>query len=288
MKYTFTFILISVLFFSCKEDITPSYLEIPTISLQTDEATEGANSHGIVDAWVYMDNKSLGVFELPARIPIMDEGSHEFIIYAGVKNNGISATRIKYPMYDRFDTTLTLIKNQTVIINPTVHYKTNIQFEMIEDFEDTGIEFSADIISDTPMVFIDKTDYPSIVQYGQRCGGVFITEQDSIFKAATSTFLDLPKGEDVFLEIDFKSNNSIRMGVIAQNSADFIEHTPYVQMNAQDESSWVWKKIYIDLKEDVSVEQSATSYEIYLLSVIDPDMTLGKIYLDNIKVLRYQ
>lgn len=288
MKYTFTFIFISVLFFSCKEDITPSYLEIPAISLQTDEATEGANSHGIVDAWVYMDNKSLGVFELPARIPIMDEGSHEFIIYAGVKNNGISATRIKYPMYDRFDTILTLIKNQTVIINPTVHYKTNIQFEMIEDFEDTGIEFSADIISDTPMVFIDKTDYPSIVQYGQRCGGVFITEQDSIFKAATSTFLDLPKGEDVFLEIDFKSNNSIRMGVIAQNSADFIEHTPYVQMNAQDESSWVWKKIYIDLKEDVSVEQNATSYEIYLLSVIDPDMTLGKIYLDNIKVLRYQ
>jgi hypothetical protein len=288
MKYTFTFVFISVLFFSCKEDITPSYLEIPAISLQTDEATEGANSHGIVDAWVYMDNKSLGVFELPARIPIMDEGSHEFIIYAGVKNNGISATRIKYPMYDRFDTTLTLIKNQTVIINPTVHYKTNIQFEMIEDFEDTGIEFSADIISDTPMVFIDKTDYPSIVQYGQRCGGVFITEQDSIFKAATSTFLDLPKGEDVFLEIDFKSNNSIRMGVIAQNSADFIEHTPYVQMNPQDESSWVWKKIYIDLKEDVSVEQNATSYEIYLLSVIDPDMTLGKIYLDNIKVLRYQ
>lgn len=288
MKHGLLLILFATTLLSCKEDITPAWLEIPTIELATDEATEGVNTHGITDAWVYMDGKALGVFELPAKIPVLAEGEHTFLIYAGIKNNGISATRIKYPFYDRFETTLNLVKGEKITVNPVVNYKTNLTFELMEDFEDTGIDFTPALISDTPMVFIDKVDYPSIVKYGQRCGGIFMTETDSIFKAVTATFLDLPKSEDVFLELDFLNNNSIRMGVIAQNNTDYNEHTPLVQMNPQSESSWVWKKIYIDLKEDISYEIYATSYELYFLSVIDPDNTLGKVYLDNIKVIHYQ
>ncbi|MBI3135105.1 MAG: hypothetical protein HYZ14_10575 [Bacteroidetes bacterium] len=288
MKKSLLLICTASVLFSCKEDTTPAWLEIPSIELTTDEPVEGSDSHGITDAWVYMDGTALGVFELPAKIPVLAEGEHNFLIYAGIKNNGISATRIKYPFYDRYEVTLNLVKGEKITVNPVVNYKSNLTFELIEDFEDTGIDFSAALISDTPMVFVDKTDYPEIVKYGQRCGGIFLTETDSIFKAATATYLDLPKSEDVFMELDFLNNNSIRMGVIAQNTTDYSEHTPLVQMNPQSESSWVWKKIYIDLKEDVSYEIYATSYELYLLSVLDPENTLGKIYLDNIKVIRYQ
>src|SRR5689334_1436858 len=133
---------------SCKEDITPVWLEIPSIELATDDATEGSNSHAISDAWVYMDGTALGVFELPAKIPVLAEGQHEFVIFAGVKNYGMSSQRIKYPFYERYEISLSLVKGETITLNPVVTYKSNLTFEMIEDFEDTGIDFTKELISD--------------------------------------------------------------------------------------------------------------------------------------------
>ena len=164
----------------------------------------------------------------------------------------------------------------------------NLVFELKEDFEDTGIAFQKSIGSDTAIVFVDKITSPEIVEYGNRCGAIYLDNVDSLFKAQTATFLDLPKNESVFLEIDYMNSNSLGMGVIAQNSNDYIEHTPLVIMNPQAPSTMVWKKIYIELTEDVSFETNATSYEIYLISVLDPENTTGVIYIDNIKVIRYQ
>lgn len=274
--------------FSCKEDTTPAWLEIPAINLSTDEPVEGSNSHGIADAWVYMDGRALGVFELPCKIPILAEGEHSFIIYGGIKNNGISATRTKYPFYERYETTLNLVKGETITITPVVTYKSNLTFELIEDFEDPGMDFGDDIITQTSLTFVDEGTNPGVVQYGLRCGGVFFNETDSIFKALTSTFLELPRNEDVYMEIDYMNNNSIRMGVIAQNSSSYTEHTPLVQMNPQTTEDMVWKKIYIDLTEDVSYEIYATSYELYFLSLRDVGNTSASIFLDNIKVICYQ
>lgn len=283
------FLVFLLVITGCKQDdITPSWLIIDSMDLSTDEVTEGANSHGITDAWVYMDGEALGVFELPARIPVLAEGEHDFAIFAGVKKNGISSTRIKYPFYSRFDTSLVLVKNQETNLHPIVKYKTNIKFELIEDFEDVGIEFIPTAESDTSLVHVDAISNPSIVKWGNNCGGIFLNQVDSMFKAKTATFLNLPKNEDVFLEIDYMNNNSMTMGVIAQNSGGVAEHSPYVLMNPQDESSMVWKKIYIDLKEDVSYEINATSYEIYLLAITDSDVTNARIYIDNIKVVCYQ
>lgn len=273
---------------SCKEDTTPSWLEIPAFNFTTDEVTEGADSEGITDAWVYMDGAAIGVFELPCRIPILAEGEHYFIINAGIKQNGISAYRMKYPFYERWEGTINLTKGETVSITPNIQYKSNLDFHLIEDFESPGMMFEDDPLTQTSLVFLSETEKPEVVQYGFRCGAVYLNETDSVFKALTSSFLELPKNEDVFLEIDFMNNNSMVMGVIAQNTADYIEHTPYVQMNPQDSASMQWKKIYIDLKEDVSFEINATSYEIYLLSVLDTDNSKGVIYLDNIKIISYK
>lgn len=289
MKFFYALLIfLPLLITGCHEDTTPCWVTIPSIELETDEVLEGANSQGISDAWVYMDGTALGVFELPARIPVLAEGTHKFQIFAGIKNNGMSSSRIKYPFYDDFEVEVNLIKGSEVTITPIIHYKKNLSFVMIEDFEDTGIEFGAEPISDTPMVFIDKTDFPDIVSYGQRCGGIFLTETDSLFKARTSAFLDLPRNEDVFVEFDFLSNNAIQMGIISQNSADYNEHEPLWTIFGQDQENWKWKKIYFYLTDDISYEIYASSFEIYLISLIEADKTNAAIYLDNIKVIRYQ
>jgi hypothetical protein len=277
------------LLISCKEDITPSWLEIPAMNLTTDEPVEGANSQSIDDAWVYMDGKALGVFELPARIPILDEGEHTFIIYAGVRELGINAYRVKYPFYNRYETTLTLIKGETVSVTPQITYKNNLRFEMIEDFESPGMYIEDAYNSLASLVFLTEADAPDTVKYGFRCGAIHLTETDSLYKGVTSQFLDLPKNEDVYVEIDYMNNNTFVMSNIAQNSADFIEEDPLPGFNPMKSNETLkWKKMYIPLIENVSFRTTATSYELYFLAILDSGKTSGFIYIDNIKVICYE
>jgi hypothetical protein len=94
---------VSLFFLGCtKEDLTPSWLKIEPFTLTTDPSSQGVNSHAITNVWLFMDSKSLGVFELPCVVPILDEGNHTFELIPGVKNNGISAKRIQYPFYKIF------------------------------------------------------------------------------------------------------------------------------------------------------------------------------------------
>lgn len=283
------FLIIILFLFSCKKaDLTPAWLVIDEIQLQTDEGTEGPNSEAITDAWLYLDNVPFGVYSLPARIPVLEEGEHELIIYAGIKENGISATRIRYPFYTRVDANVNFVKNQETVINPVVYYKSNVQFELKEDFEDVGVDFQKDPISDTNIVIITNSQYPDIVKYGNNCGKIELSEIDSIYKGLTNTTMNLPRNEDVFLEIDYMNTNSIATNIIAKNAGGVAEHPPVFILNGQNPENMVWKKIYINLTEDVSSEINATSYELYLLGLLDPENTYGVIYLDNIKVLRFE
>lgn len=286
MKKIYLLILFPFVFGGCKKDTTPSWLVINEVDFTTNEATEGVNSHAIEDVWVYMDNQPIGVFDLPAKIPLLAEGEHDFIIYAGIRINGINATRTKYPFYKKFETTLNLTKEQETVIIPSFTYKSNTQFALLEDFEDVGIDFYKDPYSDTNIVNITATQYPTIVKYGNSCGAIYLSEIDSICKIATSANLDLPKVEDVYVEIDYMNSNSLLFSTIRENQAGSIED-PLVIMNPQ-EGELEWKKIYIDIKENVSFDANATSYEIVLTSALDNNLSNGVVYLDNIKVLRYE
>lgn len=284
------FIFASLLLASCKKNIdtTPSWITIDQFNLTTDLGTQGEATEGISDAWVYMDNQPVGVFELPCKIPIVAEGTHSFSIYAGIKNNGISATRKRYPFYTKWEGDLTLIKGDTVAVTPNITYHTGLTFSMLEDFEDSGIDFIKQPISDTNMIFIEKASNPTIVEWGDRCGGIFLSGADSIYEGATALLMDLPKSAaEVYVEIDYMNTNGIALGVIAQNASDVAKHGPLVLMNAQNPGEQVWKKIYIDLKDDVSSELSATSFEIYLLSILDDGDEQGFVYVDNIKIVHF-
>ena len=100
--------------------------------------------------------------------------------------------------------------------------------------------------------------------------------------------LDLPGGGPVYLEVDYLNTNSIAFGLVAQNSTGVADQGPIVLMNRQEPGSEVWKKIYIDLEENVSFEIFATSWEAYFVSVLDPENpSSGFVYLDNIKIIHY-
>ena len=90
----------------------PAYIEIERFYYNNQDEnqkpyTQNYHSTKITDAWVTMDGQFLGAFELPCKIPILYEDnhsdSHAFDIYPGIKVNGIAATRLKYPFYQKFE-----------------------------------------------------------------------------------------------------------------------------------------------------------------------------------------
>ena len=107
------------------EQSIPSYIEVEQFVLSTNSA-EGTNSHNIVDAWIFVDDQLMGVFELPARVPTLRTGVQNIKIFPGIKNNGQSDNRVRYPFYTYYDSSIDLVPDSTVIINPEIGYISDI------------------------------------------------------------------------------------------------------------------------------------------------------------------
>ena len=290
MKKFYLILFSALLLSSCnKTDTTPAWLIIDEFSLTTDEPTQGPNSNAIDDAWIYMDNQPIGVYSLPAKVPILAEGQHDFIIYPGVKRHGISADRLRYPFYERYETTLNLVKGEELQVTPQTNYKPEIYIHILEDFEDVGVDFISESNSLTDMIAVDDTQYPEIIKYGSNCGLIHLTQSDSLYQGATNTNLNLPKsGQEVWVELDYLCSNSSVLSLKAENSSSSVNQPPLVGFNTRELDKENWIHLYIDLKENVSFEVYATSFEVYILSILDPENTEGFIFIDNFKVISYQ
>jgi len=137
MRRTFYFIIILSLIFlvslstSCRkfdgDQTIPAFIRIDTISLTSDYFTEGANTHNISDAWVYVNDQIIGAFELPALIPVLAKGTNKLEIRPGIKLNGISSTRAPYPFYKPFIT-----QYDVNIMHHKIKYNRNIRSSWIK------------------------------------------------------------------------------------------------------------------------------------------------------------
>jgi len=63
------------------EESIPAYLFIPEFTLNTELATEGTKSHKITEAHIFVANESVGIFSLPATVPVLAEGVQEIQIF---------------------------------------------------------------------------------------------------------------------------------------------------------------------------------------------------------------
>ncbi len=284
MKYIyfslFFFFIINIV--GCKKDSTPSWLKIDQVNLSTNTVTEGENTHDITDLWVYMDNQQLGVWALPCEIPILADGKHTFTFFAGINQNGINNTKVIYPFYDRIDVDLNLIKSETTTYTPTFKYKQGVAFVGKEDFEDTGIILQNDNSVDTTSVrIITKTDYPSIVKYGNNCGYIHVSSSDTIAQVFTDISVALPS-VDVYMEIDYRNTNTFALGLITPSTII----GPFLGLNAQSSSDIQWKKVYVPLNKIIQ-DNPASSYDYFFTIDLDEGKTDGDVYLDNIKILYF-
>jgi hypothetical protein len=279
--YSF-FIILSIILSSCsKEDYeveAPTYISIDHITLSVNQATEGSSSSNIVDAWVFIDDDLVGVYELPATFPVLKEGSGTLKVYAGIKDNGIAAARKRYLLYDPHVEQVNLIKGETIVVDPVVTYASGTKFTWIEDFENASISFLYNSASDT---IINKQS--NDVKEGVFSGQVYLDAGMDFFEATSFGFTTVPRtGVPVYLELDCKTNEELIIGVYLD-----LNQYAWIGINPTTE----WKKIYIDLGTIINNEGPASEMKVFLgikSTSSNPFITSNpEIHIDNLKLIHF-
>lgn len=289
--FTIIFISISQLFTSCElinpDEKIPGYIYIDTAILQTYYPTEGSNSHKITDIWVNVDGNFQGIYELPAKFPILETGKHTYTFRAGVKNNGISASRAYYPFYKFYNLDTTLNENQKMILKPKFQYdEEKTVFELIEDFEDPFLTFEN--MQDTFAEFNRST----VDAFERDYSGLIVLDSlHSTFQYKTIDSLFLPTNQkEVFIEMDYKTNldldfpgdNVFTVGFYYRTYSQLISEK-VIYLNS---TNGKWKKIYIDLTSNLGYHSDALFFYIFIGAKKTAKHPKVEIGIDNLKIIR--
>lgn len=251
----------------------PIYLEIDSVGVSA-TIDQGSESHKITDVWVTANGENRGVYTLPTKIPILASGDVRFVIGAGIKDNGISATRVEYPFYaiDEF-VLFGAESGKTYKRSPVFPYLQGTKLAMKEDFEFTN--------SFTDMAKISAPGDQNVYE-GGGSGKLYLGPNDTTIVAFnTNPFLITGAGREVYLELDYKSDAFFEVGLIYNKNS--VPNT-YYKITISPKSEW--NKIYINLSNEVGVLR-ADDYRVYFKINKLADGTTATTYLDNIKVVQF-
>lgn len=248
----------------------PHYIYIPDIRLITDYVDQGSSSDNFADAWVYLDNQPLGSFELPAYFPVL-EGSGTLQVFAGIKERGISNTRMPYPMTAIFETDFSYTPATVDTIYPSIRYREDVLIPLREDFE-SGNDFSG----------MTVTSQANLVFEGSKSGAVFLDESSISFVALSQPY-ELPgNGTRVFLEFDYRNDGPFNVLLQANrpNGNNVVEYM--ITVNPRD----TWNKIYIDMTSLTS-GLNGDNFQVVFAGQMPLEDTEAVYLFDNVKIVHF-
>ncbi len=264
-----------------KEEPIPSYIHIDQINLATNVSIQGSASHKILDAWIYVDDQFVGAFEMPCTVPALYQGTHTLKIFAGIKENGISSTRIPYPFYYLYEQTVTLTPGEILNVNPSVTYGLNAGFSWLEDFD--GSEPSlcdSAVTTDTVM----HNSAPSVFE-GLGSGEVVLTGAvNSPYQEISCNKYTLPKdGSPIFLEMNYNCNTRFNVGIIGYSVNNLIDFQQIsLTLNPTDGA---WNKVYVNLTNEVMSATGSAKFGVFFSMLKGASVTTSYFYVDNVKLI---
>ena len=284
----------------------PSYIHIESIEVDslTDYFVYGANTSKITDAWVYVDDNPIGCYELPSTFPVLKKGPHKVSIYGGIKVDGRSPARDRYPFYSpRIYQNLNLVEDSIINLNPSLTYYPigeGVNVAWMEDFENTNSLLSYGS-SDTSMVrFTGSGAWHSANSFFS--GKVELPPDTMDFTVITADEFDFYKGTNgvyCLLEMDYNCNDTFFVGVQYYKNYQ-LEMMPLVKVTPTDKQHdrpQRWNKIYINIGHIMNDNVNSNYFKVYLTSDLttDQDILYGHVYhpinepryyyFDNLKLL---
>jgi hypothetical protein len=238
-------------------------------------ANQGSGSHKITDLWLYVNGKFQGSYPVGNLMPIVTKDQSVRInIFAGIKRNGISDTRINWPFYTSLQIDTAVAGGQTVTRDFTFSYIPATSFALIESFDGSGTSFINSSISDTNVVFRTVSGAES---FEGKSAMLEIPAGSSIIgRIESAAGYSLPSNSaNVYLELNYKGNEEFSVGLLG----DYGE-IPALVIKPQDN----WNKIYVQLSNAASTPPLSSKYKIYI-KLLKTDAEAPKIFFDNIKLV---
>ncbi len=260
----------------------PAYIYVQPFELSADAATEGSNSHKISDVWVFAGGQNIGVYSLPAIVPVLLEDNLDLQLFPGIKNNGIAASPVIYPFYDRYRFSGQLESARIDTINPSTSYIDNARFSLIERFDDSHtFKFDLDGNLNTR---IEITNNAEDVFEGGGSGRIQLDTINSIVEVASqASFADLPdNGQSIYLEMDYKSEIELAVSLVGFDISGSSFPGTVLFLNPKSE----WNKVYFDVTDTVLFfKDAATAGFRILIAARMPKNTNGQFTMDRAKIL---
>lgn len=288
MRNSYIILILGILYFnlSCEiinpaEEI-PAYLYITPFSFTVNPAKHGSASANITEVWLTVNGDFLGVYSLPASVPVLAKGIANIRLEPGIYDNGIRATPNVYPFYQPFVVDVDLVPNQVDTIRPATTYQNEVRFSFIENFENGSHIFTDQLEGQSGFTLSND-----VIFEGSHSGLITLSKASALVELASAqAYTQLTSiSPRVYLEMDYQSEVPVVWGVIGFTNV-VSEQQKILEPGFRARNNW--NKIYFDLSLLV-LEGNYTAHKILLQAAIPADSNLeeAKVYLDNIKLVHF-
>ena len=301
--YLIVSVLIALLFVnSCKQpDLTPVYIHVTqedldncidvsnfneTHNLNFDqEKLEALTRHKFTHVNVIVNNKNLGCWELPCKVPVLDVNSSDsstLILIPGFPITGMGNTIWGYPFLNICRQKVILQKGTTYEVSqnpPSYVYSEYVQFPCFETFANSS-PFSA---SDTTS---NKLTFLPVSREGRNVGEIVMSDSTHQSFDVVSKGYTLPVGNyRILLEITYKTDCDVDIAMKMSTAAN--PHIAY-SVGGFYASPNEWKTIHFDLANTIHTYHagSLTATDVTLvLSGAGEDGKVSRVDIDDIKIV---
>ncbi len=258
-------------------DVAPAQVTVDGFELRT-TAGQGAATTAITEVWAFVNDAFIGVFPLPATIPVYALGTVDLRLEAGIRQDGRSITPDIYPFYTPFSQSIDLQSGVTRSLGTlSIGYRPETEFGFVEGFEEGTPRVFTDVVTGGGGLSL-QTD---VVRSGGAAGAVELRDSNRLVEIATGrTFSGLERTPvNVWVEADYLSDAPGIFGVIGQQGGIPVRvFDPGFLPRAE------WTKIYFNLSS-VVVAADVPELRIALSLLLDAERAGGTVYLDNLKLL---
>lgn len=272
------FISSLILVYACKKfKAAPEAFFIQPGNIKINVTTkQGSSSHKITDLWVYVNGLFKGVYPFENKIPIVSSGKKVRIdVYAGIKNNGISNTRLNWLLYDKIEFDTLVENGATISRDFTFSYLSNTTFKFLENFDNQGQSFIRSSNSAASTVSLQLAS--SSESFDGKYLELKIMNGGDYAQIETYNYYEMPlANSNVYLELNYKCNNPFSVALIGDNG----QLKDVFDFNTQTN----WNKAYIQLAEVVNSAPATSNYKLcfFMAKTVSDE---PRLLLDNLKIV---
>ncbi len=269
------------------EEAIPGYIVVEPFQITT-SPSQGSSSSKITEVWISNATDFLGVYRLPATVPVLAEGTQSITLQAGIKDNGVGALPEIYPFYAPVSFNVDFQPNQTVTLRPSTSYLPGTKFALLEGFENPEHAFRVLRIGGPGQAMQRSTESPF---EGQASGLITLDSANPAAEIATQNIFSGLNNTSpfVYLEMDYKSDVPVLVGLVGFTAGGPAGGATAFEAGFLPKAEW--NKIYFNLSQLI-FESRFDGYQIVLQAVIPRnngilERNTAKVWIDNVKLVHF-